>query len=373
MIRLCHLFDRSTGWEHRVGAGQLLNRLPEDRFAQMFGATDGRAKCALASLPRRVDWIPQRPLLAPLAALSLGRYLQERRVELVHAWGLGAAAQARSAGRCPLVVTCFDPGFSRLDAAAIRAVTAHPQPLAIACASQRVCRKLIEQGVPPNVCVVLRPAVDFGRIAAAQRGPLRQQMGIGRGDFLVVLPESAGRFEAHLEAAWAVLSSAGRDPTLKLCLPLGQAERDRIRSAAAASLGPDAAVCPTTCPDFEDLISVADALLFAPKGDASVTSVAWAMAASTVVIGSADYSLAELIAHKQNGLLFKGGSEAEGIIRIAPLLADRPAQAACVQTARGQAYEVFGLKRFIDQHVRLYDNVLSGRPAAEGIDDSAVA
>ncbi len=376
MIRVCHLFDDSTGWEQRVGVGQLLDRLPADRFRQMLAGMDGRAGAVLAPLGRRVEWVLQRSMLAPLAALGLGRYLKQRHTDLVHAWGISAAARARSAGRLPLIVTCFDPEFARRDVNALRVVAARPEPFAVACASQRTRRRLVERGVPSKACVVLRPAVDFAAITAAQRGFLRQDIGVPTTDFMVILPEPVTRAGGHFEAAWTLLVAAACDPSLRLVLPAVPqrfGEGERIRRLASSALDSGTVVCPAICPRFEQLVIVADALLIMPKGDTSVTSVAWAMAAGTVVIGCAGYSLAELIAHKHNGLLFKRGREARNIIQVGSLLSDRRGFAACAEVARGQAYEVFGLKRFADQHIQLYDNLLSGRPPAEGIVDSAAA
>lgn len=90
------------------------------------------------------------------------------------------------------------------------------------------------------------------------------------------------------------------------------------------------------------------------------------------VIGSAVYSIAELIGSGLNGRLFKAnatGSLAPAIYRC---LNDRDEFPKFVDVARGHAYEVFGLRRCIDQHARLYHNLQAGRPPNDGIVDSAV-
>jgi hypothetical protein len=61
------------------------------------------------------------------------------------------------------------------------------------------------------------------------------------------------------------------------------------------------------------------------------------------------------------------------IVSIARLLRDRDAQRRYVEAARGQAFEVFGLRRFAEQTMRLYENMLSGASPGEGIVDSAHA
>jgi len=230
----------------------------------------------------------------------------------------------------------------------------------------------VEGGVPPQACVVLRPAVDFAAITTARRGPLRDELSISRQDFMVVVPEPLTRAGGQIEAVWALIVAGINDPFLKVVLPGGSRERERIRRLAALGLERKTVICPAVSPAFEELVSAADALLVAARGDTSVTSAAWAMAAETVVIGCAGHSLAELITHKHNGLLFKRDGKGETITKIAVLLADRQGHVSYTEAARGQAYSVFGLRRFVDQHVQLYGNLLTGRPAAEGIVDSAV-
>ena len=124
---------------------------------------------------------------------------------------------------------------------------------------------------------------------------------------------------------------------------------------------------------MERLICVADTMVVAARGDVSTTAIAWAMAAGVAVIGGATYSVAELIANKVNGLLFKQTPGKPMTVAIARLLKDRETQRRLTEAARGQAYEVFGLRRCAEQHMQLYVNMLSGSAPAQGIADSAHA
>jgi glycosyltransferase involved in cell wall biosynthesis len=123
---------------------------------------------------------------------------------------------------------------------------------------------------------------------------------------------------------------------------------------------------------FEELVAIADALVVAAPGDTSTTAISWAMAAGTAVIGSAVHAVAELIANKLNGLLFKIEKGETVAMPVARLLQNRDGQRKVKETARGQAYEVFGLRRFAEQHDRLYENLLTGRAPGEGITDPAL-
>ena len=96
------------------------------------------------------------------------------------------------------------------------------------------------------------------------------------------------------------------------------------------------------------------------------------MAAETIVIGTATYAVAELIASKVNGVLFKQEPQRRMVSDVAPLLRHRDGHAKLRETARGQAYEVFGVRRFVEQTMQLYDNVCAGAPADTRITDPAM-
>ena len=137
-------------------------------------------------------------------------------------------------------------------------------------------------------------------------------------------------------------------------------------------LVPDATVWPGTRHHYEDLIAMADALIITPNTDVTTTSIAWAMAASVPVLGSAVYSVAELIAHKHNGLLIKPDPGPTTSVGIASMVTQLDTLSREKEVARGQAYEVFSPRRFVDQHLTLYDNLAGGVRPSENIHDSAV-
>ena len=122
---------------------------------------------------------------------------------------------------------------------------------------------------------------------------------------------------------------------------------------------------------FESLVSIADAMVVSPRKDTATTALAWAMGAKVTIIGSAVYAVAELVTNKVNGFLFTARPGSKIAPTIARLLVDRQAHAKPTEVARGQAYEAFSVRRYIDLHVRLYENMLAGRPPGTGIVDPA--
>lgn len=149
--------------------------------------------------------------------------------------------------------------------------------------------------------------------------------------------------------------------------------REQARIARYAATTPSRAtiISPGDRYPFEELLAISDVLIVAARGDVSTTAIAWAMASGAAVIGSATHSIAELIAHKVNGLLYKHDPGKSVVGTLVRHLQDRASLDKAREAARGQAYEVFGLRRCVDQHVQVYENVLSGAAPAEGIVDSA--
>jgi glycosyltransferase involved in cell wall biosynthesis len=313
-----------------------------------------------------------------LAAPAVGRYLHnDPPAELVHVWAMPSAVAAWVASRsrrsaAPLVVELSDPSEARRSASLLR-ILAGRTGVAIACGSQTVRRRLIEGGVPPDVCVVIRPGVDFALINRIRKGDLRQKLGIAANDLFVLIPEPNDRRGGYWDAFWAATLLNHVSGGIRVVVPGRSPGQRRIRRFFRVLPDQTALVCADDGFLFEELIAAADVLVVPAHGDVSTTDIAWAMAAGAAVIGSAEYSIAELIAHKLNGLLFKAPQGECMTLAIVRLLEERDALRKVRETARGHAYEVFGVRRYIDQHVRLYENLLSGAAPAEGIVDSAAA
>lgn len=372
MTSVCHLIDGAAGWEQRVVLNQLCERLPEDRWAQHVMSI-GAAPLDKAPRGRlRGPILPRVPGAAWLSAPPVRRALESRAAALVHAWGLHAAVVAQAATELPLLVELFDPRLTSRDLKLLRTLS-RPRGFAVVCASATLRRRMIEGGVSPEVCVVIRPGVDFSLLTPQRRRKLRETLGISREHTALIAPPAVVRTGGTFEAFWAAELAHYVQPGVRVIVPGDTREVRRIRRLEATLPTSGVLMTPGNICRFEELIAAADVLVMAAQGDCSTTAIAWAMAAHVAIIGAADYSIAELVAHNVNGLLFKpvpGESRAVAIVR---LLLQRDRLAKVRETARGQAYEVFGLRRCIDQHAQLYENLLSGVAPASGITDSAVA
>ncbi|MCH7813422.1 MAG: glycosyltransferase family 4 protein [Planctomycetes bacterium] len=371
MIRILHLIDSTADWQHRVALGQLLDRLGPERFECRLAATDVRAGAEVSPADREVR--PFRRLLGidALAAPALRSYLSGAGIDLIHAWGVSAAVTAAAAASAtPLVVELFDPAVCVAEARRIRSVF-KPGGLALICSSQTVRRRLIENGIAPEAAVVIRPGVDFALINAARKRDLRGKLGLNRDHRVVLVPAPVVRPGGHFTCYWAAVVRLLIEPGLRLILPGRSPEQARLVRLARGHGFEHLLTCPGDAVNYEELVAAADLMITAPQGDYPTTALAWAMAAGVPVLGTAVYGIAELIAHRHNGLLVKPEAPRPTALRLAALF-DHDDLTGLADAARSQAYEVFGLRRCVDQHADLYENLLAGRTPGEGIDDSAV-
>jgi len=251
----------------------------------------------------------------------------------------------------------------------LRTVAEMPR-CAFACGSELLRRRLIEGGVSPAQCVVLRPAVDFALINTVRQSSLRTKLGIEPEGQAVLVSEPVSRAHAHLEAFWAVVQRGELTNKLRMIVPPGSREQARIARLAAGQLQPKMLIVPPADVPFEELIAAADMLLLPVTDDVDPTAIAWALAAGVTVIGAAVPAVTELIAHRTNGYLYNPRSQAGPTLTIARLLQDRPDDDHCREVGRGQAYEAFGLRRYLEQTHQLYQNVTTGADASQQITDS---
>lgn len=370
MTKICHLFDGRTGWEQRVGVSFLVDRFPSDRYEHRLVAITPQAQAELEPLHRPIDRIRAYGSLAMTRAPGVARLFAGQRVDMVHAWGVRAAVTARTASNRALIVHLFDPATAAEDAKRLRSL-ATPTGFAVACSCQIVRRRLVEAGLDPALTVVIRPGVDLQLINRCKRSAIRASLGLTDDHFLILLPGPIRPGGGQGEAFQAIAMLGTISDEYRVLIPGPSFEQRRIVRACAPIPSDTGVVVPRDRHPFEQLVAIADALLITPRGDIATTSIAWAMAARTAVIGTAVHAVAEMISHKVNGLLFK---QVTGRCMAAPILAclgDRASQAAAKEVAQGQAYEVFSVRRYVEQCMRLSENVLHGKAPGDGIQDSA--
>lgn len=374
MIRVLHLFDATAGWEHRFAVERLLERLPASDVEQGVAVVDAAARVRLGFESFRCPLFARRFAVGFLhAAPALRRHLERHRIDILHAWGVQAAIVAEMAvpdGSVLVAVTLLDPSVALRNAHFLRTAR-EPRREPIVCASGTVRQWFVEQGIDSARCVVIRPGVDFSVIHQARSSDLRRRLGLNDRQTLVVTPEPVTPTGGHFAAFWMTAIRSFLEPDIRVALP-GESREQRRLLRLARQIGMDhLVVSPPGEVRFEQLVAIADLAVAVPTEEMSGAALAWAMAAGVPILGTAVYSIAEMIVHDVNGLLFNPASAKQLATHLARALDDRDGLRRLAEVARGQAYQVFGLRRCIDQHRRLYDNLTSGRSPGDGITDSA--
>ena len=375
MTRVCHLLDDRAGFEQRVGVTQLVGHLPTEGFSLSLAATSPatspdliRAGCEAMAGTQTVDSLKLPSGLPLLSRYARVRTLAGKRFDLIHAWSAEAAVIARKTGDIPLVVTVFDPALARREVKMLRRVV-RDRHFAVACGTELVRRRLIEQGVPAGLCVVLRSGVDFGLIDQARRSTLRGELGVLDNERLAIIPEPVTRGSGAFEAFWAVAFRAHLTGGFRVIVLGPSSEQKRIARFASRLPTVDPSVRPMPVAAFEELVSVCDVMITAPRGDIPTTAIAWAMAAGAAVIATEVPAVTEFVSHGRGGLLVKPQHGRSLIGALSRHLMDHAAQKKNVETARRRAIEMFDLRRYVTQYVTLYENVISGRSPGDRIAD----
>ncbi|MFH0983808.1 MAG: glycosyltransferase family 4 protein [Planctomycetota bacterium] len=371
-IQVLHVLDSTIHWDQRLALEQLLDRLPAERFAQHWMAL-GPPRGESARLAAPIQVIPRRLDVGFLAAPRLRRFLEQRDIEIVHAWGVHAmnAALTASRARTSIVASLSDPALADVYAKRFRAGR-RGTAVAVMCASEIVRRRVIERGVPGDLAVLVRPGVDFATLNRVRKSDLRTRLGLGPEAVVLLTDQPATRDGGQFCAFWATAVRSFLEPNVRLVVPGCTPEVARLRRLAEAVEEAELLVLPGDPYRYEELVAVADVLLLPRVAESSVTAVAWAMAAGVPVIASATRTIAELLAHDHNAFLIKPDVTRRLALRFAEALGRRHAWGNLTEVARGQAYEVFSLGRCIEQVREVYENLLAGRAPADGLKDPAI-
>lgn len=371
-MRVLHLVDSGCGWEQRLAITQMLDRFDAKIIECTVAGIDPSHAAAL--LPG-IDVIPApRKLGLPaLAAPTIRSLNQAKSFDLIHAWGAPSAAAARAAlsATSPLIISIFDPGLSASDMRILLTVQS-AGPCFFACSTERVRRRLVEQGINFESCAVVRPGVDFKIIREAKDQDMRAKLGINRDCLVAITSDPPTRRGGHRSALWAATMYAHLGEDVRLLVPGHSSDCADLEKLAANAESPETIVFTGSCHRFEELLTAADVLIFGGVDDVSTTAIAWAMASGVTVVSPAIYSVAELLSNDLNGMLFKAEDKWTRRGRQICSRLNQARQANKLrEVARGQAYEVFSVRRSVDQHRQLYDNVLSGAAPSNNITDPA--
>ena len=284
------------------------------------------------------------------------------RPDVVHAWGTRALAAAVVGAPSPIVFSPTEFPTARA-AGWLRAVMAYRDVHAV-CSTATQRRFLVERGVPPGRCHLVRPGVDFSRVRRRRDGDLRRRLGFGDSDYVFMAAGESTRAAAHGDAVWATSIANFVDARFKLLL-WGRGPRAASVVRRAQSLGGGHAVVAGErtlgrAVEFEELLPAADAVLVTARGPVATLPLAVCMAAGLPIVSTVTYTVAELLEDRHTAVMVPRPAARLVARKMLDLRDDTQTQWSIADMARTEAYEYFSLTRFLDQFRAVYGQVAAG-------------
>ena len=356
---------------------QLLCRVSVDRLEQSVvamapGAVPGDEDRLLGRISHHFS-------LPALQGPFLRRAIEQANPSVIHAWGSHAAASVAAAGpQQPWVASLDMEHLSGRRERKWLAVLRDESSLAVVCPSDMVKRRLVEVGLRMEACAVVRPGVDQGAIGAAAKHFSREDLShngdraLGDDGPIMLVSGPPTRRDGQYNVLWAAALLQHVYAGIRVIVPGRSVESDRFRRFVRTVRLPDLLYVPPERCRWEQLLAIADLVVFAPDGDMGSTPVAWGRAAGVPLLAAGTHATSVVLADRHNAVLCRPGLPRLLANRILTLFEDRISRSKITNEARAGAFEVFGLRRCLDQHLAVYKNRLDGRPVGEGIKDSAI-
>ena len=352
MLRVLHLIDLDAGFQTRRGAESIAREVGTGFEIESRTIGEGGDYAGLISAIIHARRDPPKPY------------------DLIHAWGgRSLAAAVRLGGR---IVYTLPDSTSLRAIRWLRAVMPHRE-VQVICPSATLRRICIERGVPVERCHTIRPGVQFSRIHRRRDTKLRESLGFGDKDRVLLFTGESTRAAGHTDSLWGTALLHVMDPRYRALAWGRGSEVARLKRFADGQSQPGllrlAEPHLGRSMEFEDLLPAADIILATPTGPAATLPVAIAMAAALPIVATVSYTLSELLEDRHTALLAAPGSPRALAQRVLDLERDPNVQWAISDMARTEAYEYFALTRFVNQHRTIYRQIAEG--AAVTLPESA--
>jgi len=296
-----------------------------------------------------------------LAALNLPRSTDE--FDLIHAWGLPALSAAAIRSTKPILYSptgVFHPRSARW----LRAIMSYRNAQAI-CPSATWRKLLIERGVDPARCHLIRPGVDFARVRRRRDPQLRAALGFQNGDHIILAPGESDRHADHELALWAVSILHVLNPRQKILL-WGRGNRTSALARLAAKLNQNniLTLAEQTLRrklDFDELIGAADIVLVTARETSPTLPILICMAAGLPIVSTVNYTTGELLEDRHTALMVPHRSARQLAQRILDVQKDPQLQWSISDMARTEAFSYFAMTRFVNQWREIYRQTAEGK------------
>jgi glycosyltransferase involved in cell wall biosynthesis len=224
---------------------------------------------------------------------------------------------------------------------------------------QAFAPKLVEYGVKSErIRALHNAAVPIARISEADRTELLDQLGIRRGERVIVSIGRLSREKGHADLVRAAGSLASILGEWKLVL-VGAGPEQRALEQLAASVGiRDRIVFAGHTSNVARFYSIADVFVLPSHSEGSSNVLLEAMMASIPIVATNAGGNSEIVLGGHSGLLVPIGDSSALANAIARLLQDRMLAQQCVDSAYARAISDFSVERYRARLLSFYDEVL---------------
>jgi glycosyltransferase involved in cell wall biosynthesis len=321
----------------------------------------GKAKRFNRAPVARVHALPLRGLQAYAVRRALCRcsLFDSGRPLVVHAWTPDAAS-----GYVPLAATHRPLLLEVGSDTDLRSIAAWSSStcLGLVCPTATVQERLRDLGVPATRCALVYPAASPGGIVPARRSAIRAQLGLSDLDLVITALPPVTRRSGTFIATWAALLLEKVRPEVRLIIPAGGRELDRVwRLVVACRHESVARRVPPELP-LADLLAASDLAAYLPIGDAPLSPIALAMAAGCPLVATDVPVVTEVLSHGRNAWLCRPGDPADATRTMLRALEDQGQSRRQAQNARAAADTLFAPARMLEQYRRAYANLAARRP-----------
>lgn len=323
----------------------------------------------LASLPKdNLTTLPLRNALDATSARKLGRYVRERKIEIVHAhlardYPLAVFAARRNSG-CRLVLTrhVLFP-LNRLHSITLSSVAR------VIAVSDAVARALRGQALLPAELVVVVPnGIDVHRFeqadSQATRDTFRRLWNVGEDELLIGTVGEITALKGHEEFLRAAAIILRRFPKAQFVIAGVDSSGDRKNSAtlekSIAQLNLAASVrIVGWVEDLTSLYGALDVFVSASHTESFGLAIAEAMASAVPVVATETEGARETITSGETGLLVPIADSAALAGAVLDLLEDKSKRNRLRMSGRERIKERFSLEQMIAETEKIYREVLN--------------
>ncbi len=306
-------------------------------------------------VPRRLSWPP-----------AAGRMLRRSNhlpydSEIVHAWGAAAASMAGYAfdGTLPLLTTLIDPAEARHWCRWWRDLALGSEGGNVVCTSSVLSNRLVAAGVPDRAVSVLPPIIEVSRIAQSGQTVRREELGLSADARVLLTAWPPSRAGGQFFAIWMTAVLRKVIPNLHLLIPGCSGEQRRLQEFIATMYCPEAF---RLCGDqfsFEQLLGLADLLVFPAVEDVPVGGLVRAMAAGVPVVAGDVPAVREWVTDGRTGFLCRPANMHDLSVRVREALADEPLRRRCATEGQATVRAADIGQKWLDRYHKLLDGMLA--------------